>query len=93
MIVILLIVLVLGWFSVFRYRRRNMYKLAAAIPDVDKHIPLLGIAHKFTGNTEEIMSVLQRYSYNSMKHNGLAKGWLGHILYFGKLNACSPLLV
>ncbi|XP_037875026.1 cytochrome P450 4c3 isoform X1 [Bombyx mori] len=82
MIVILLIVLVLGWFSVFRYRRRNMYKLAAAIPDVDKHIPLLGIAHKFTGNTEEIMSVLQRYSYNSMKHNGLAKGWLGHILYF-----------
>ncbi|XP_028036360.1 cytochrome P450 4V2-like [Bombyx mandarina] len=86
MIVILLIVLVLGWISMFRYRRRNMYKLAAAIPDVDEHIPLLGIAHKFTGNTEEIMSMLQKYSYNSMKHNGLAKGWLGHVLYFALLN-------
>ncbi|XP_004926535.1 cytochrome P450 4V2 [Bombyx mori] len=86
MIVILLIVLVLGWFSVFRYRRRNMYKLAAAIPDVDERIPLLGIAHKFTGNTEEIMTVLQKHSYNSMKHNGLAKGWLGHVLYFTLLN-------
>ncbi|XP_037874644.1 cytochrome P450 4C1 [Bombyx mori] len=86
MIALLLILVGLGWVLVFRYRRRNMYKLAAAIPTPDETNLLVGVAHKMMGNTEEIMSSLQRYSYDSMKHNGIVTMWLFHILYFVSSN-------
>lgn len=52
MIALLLILVGLGWVLVFRYRRRNMYKLAAAIPTPDETNLLVGVAHKMMGNTE-----------------------------------------
>lgn len=42
----------LAWFVVFRYRRRNMYKLAAKLPDMKDAMPIIGIAHSLVGNTE-----------------------------------------
>ncbi|XP_030026721.1 cytochrome P450 4c3 isoform X5 [Manduca sexta] len=72
------------WLLVYRFRRRNMYRLGALVPGCSSEIPLLGITHTLVGNTEDIMTTLQKYSYEAMEHNGIIKGWLGHILYFGK---------
>ncbi|CAH2075151.1 unnamed protein product, partial [Iphiclides podalirius] len=59
-----------------------MYQLASAIPRPQKELPLIGIAHTLTGSTEDILSALQHYSYETMKKNGILRVWLGHILYF-----------
>ncbi|XP_030026719.1 cytochrome P450 4c3 isoform X3 [Manduca sexta] len=74
------------WLLVYRFRRRNMYRLGALVPGCSSEIPLLGITHTLVGNTEDIMTTLQKYSYEAMEHNGIIKGWLGHILYFVLLN-------
>ncbi|XP_060801099.1 cytochrome P450 4C1 [Amyelois transitella] len=74
------------WTVVFRYRRRRLYKLASLIPGPEDENPLIGLAHKFTGDDEDIMSALQRYSYVTMELDGLMRGWLNHILYFVTLN-------
>ncbi|KAJ0180021.1 hypothetical protein K1T71_004612 [Dendrolimus kikuchii] len=81
MILWLISFIVLVWTILFRYKRRNMYKLVAPIKTVGENLPLIGIAHKVAGNTEEIMKSLQAYSYETMENNGILKGWLAHILY------------
>ncbi|KAG7299556.1 hypothetical protein JYU34_016517 [Plutella xylostella] len=78
---VLCLVLVL-WFAIFRYRRRNMYRLAKHITGSKDELPGIGVAHRLVGNTEEIMYSLQQLSYESIHNNGIIKGWLGHILYF-----------
>ncbi|XP_068630264.1 cytochrome P450 4c3-like [Battus philenor] len=67
---------------VYRFKRRNMYRLASAIPGPEQELPFIGVAHTLTGSTEDIMEKLQMYSYTVMKTNGILRGWLGHILYF-----------
>ncbi|XP_063389162.1 cytochrome P450 4c3-like [Cydia fagiglandana] len=69
------------WFLTFRYRRRRMYELASRVPGVSE-LPLIGAAHKFMGNTEDIMSTLKELSYFAIENGGLMKAWLGPILYF-----------
>ncbi|KAI5643798.1 cytochrome p450 domain-containing protein [Phthorimaea operculella] len=86
MIVWLLLTVVLLWGLMFKYRRRNMYRLAKPIPGPLEELPLIGIAHSLAGTTEDIMNSLQRFSYETMDHNGIVKGWLGHILYFVMTN-------
>ncbi|KAL0840547.1 hypothetical protein ABMA28_015765 [Loxostege sticticalis] len=70
------------WTVVFRYRRRQMYKLASMIPGTDNELPVIGIAHTLTGDTEDIMATLQHLSYGAMKNGGMIRAWLNHILYF-----------
>ncbi|KAJ0180019.1 hypothetical protein K1T71_004610 [Dendrolimus kikuchii] len=82
MILWLISFIVLGWTILFRYKRRNMYKLAAPIKPPKENLPFIGVAHKLAGNTEEIMKSLQDFSYAAIENNGIIKGWLGHILYF-----------
>ncbi|XP_063839462.1 cytochrome P450 4c3-like [Ostrinia nubilalis] len=82
---VVLITLVL-WTVVFRYRRQRMYKLAGKIPGPSTELPVIGIAHTLAGDTEDIMSWLQRYSYAAMEHDGILKAWLNHILYFIVIN-------
>ncbi|KOB65322.1 Cytochrome P450, partial [Operophtera brumata] len=48
----LLLLLTVAWTVVFRYRRRNMYRLAATIPALKEELPIIGVAHYLTGNTE-----------------------------------------
>ncbi|KAL4708377.1 hypothetical protein ACJJTC_019613 [Scirpophaga incertulas] len=86
MFLYLSIVALLLWTAVFRYRRRNMYKLAAKIPSAGNDLPVIGIAHSLAGDTEDIMTTLQYYSYNAMKRDGLITAWLNHILYFTMVN-------
>ncbi|CAH2075152.1 unnamed protein product, partial [Iphiclides podalirius] len=69
-------------FIIFRFRRRHLYKLASAIPGMQKELPIIGVAHTLIGSTEDILSSLQHYSYETMEKNGILHGWLGHILYF-----------
>ncbi|XP_013177583.1 PREDICTED: cytochrome P450 4C1-like [Papilio xuthus] len=66
----------------FKLKRRRLYRLASKIPGSDDELPFIGLAHKFTGTTEDILNSLQKYSYEAMKNNGILRGWLGHILYF-----------
>uniref|UniRef100_A0A0K8TUH6 Cytochrome p450 n=1 Tax=Epiphyas postvittana TaxID=65032 RepID=A0A0K8TUH6_EPIPO len=82
MIFLLCVVVPVLWVILFRYRRRRMYALASKISDGDVELPLIGLAHKFTGTTEDIMSSLKELSYAAMKEDGMIRGWLGHILYF-----------
>ncbi|CAH0407648.1 unnamed protein product [Chilo suppressalis] len=70
------------WIVKFRYRRQHMYKLASKIPSPTKEMPVIGIAHKLMGSTEDIMDELKLYSYAAMENGGIVKGWLSHILYF-----------
>ncbi|CAG9785193.1 unnamed protein product [Diatraea saccharalis] len=70
------------WVIAFRYRRRQIYKLASKIPPPKNEMPIIGIAHKFIGDTEDIMNKLMEYSYEAMEHQGIIRGWLNHILYF-----------
>ncbi|XP_014363766.2 cytochrome P450 4c21 [Papilio machaon] len=66
----------------FKLKRRLLHRLASKIPGSDDELPFIGLAHKFTGTTEDILNSLQKYSYEAMKKNGILRGWLGHILYF-----------
>ncbi|XP_013141073.1 PREDICTED: uncharacterized protein LOC106105328 [Papilio polytes] len=68
--------------ALFRLKRNRLYRLASKIPGPDDELPFIGIAHSFTGTTEEILNSLQKYSYEAMKNNGILRSWLGHILYF-----------
>ncbi|CAG9785187.1 unnamed protein product [Diatraea saccharalis] len=70
------------WVIAFRYRRRQVYKLASKIPPPTKEMPVIGIAHTLIGDTEDIMNKLKDYSYAAMEHQGIVRGWLNHILYF-----------
>ncbi|XP_052750838.1 cytochrome P450 4C1-like [Galleria mellonella] len=82
MLLYLLVIAVVLWIVVFRYRRRRMYKLASMIPGPKGELPLIGVAHTLVGNTEDIMSSLQNFSYEAMENGGIIRGWLNHILYF-----------
>ncbi|XP_063621511.1 cytochrome P450 4C1-like [Cydia splendana] len=82
MIVWLFLIVPLLWLVVFRYRRRRMYALASRITGGKEELPFIGITHKFTGTTEDIMSSLKDLSYTAMENDGMIRGWLGHILYF-----------
>ncbi|KOB70439.1 Uncharacterized protein OBRU01_15358 [Operophtera brumata] len=82
MIVWLLLLLTVAWTVVYRYRRRNMYRLAASMPALKEELPVIGVAHYLTGNTEDIMRSLQKFSYEAMENDGSVIGWLCHILYF-----------
>lgn len=62
-----------------------MYELASRIYS-PKEMPLIGLAHRLTGDTEDIMATLQEFSYEAMKNNGMMRGWLSHILYFILVN-------
>ncbi|XP_049866094.1 cytochrome P450 4d2-like [Pectinophora gossypiella] len=86
LLVLLIVLLPLAWMAMFKYRRRHMYKLARPIPAPEVELPVIGIAHKLMGNTEDIMTTLSNFSYECTKHNGIIKGWLGHILYFVLIN-------
>ncbi|KOB58062.1 Cytochrome CYP341A13, partial [Operophtera brumata] len=48
----LLLLLTVAWTVVYRYRRRNIYRLAASIPAPKEELPVIGVAHVLTGNTE-----------------------------------------
>lgn len=52
MILLLIFLILCSWIVHFRYRRRNMYKLAALIKNPNENWPIIGIAHKLAGNTE-----------------------------------------
>lgn len=65
-----------------------MYKLASAIPAPRGELPGIGIAGSMTGNAEDIMVNLQKFSYESMESDGIIRGWLNHILYF---LICNPI--
>ncbi|XP_046960863.1 cytochrome P450 4C1-like [Vanessa cardui] len=82
MIVYTLLVVVVLWIILYRYRRRRMYKLASVIPAPCAELPVIGIASYLAGSTEDIMLTLQRFSYAAMENDGIIKGWLNHILYF-----------
>ncbi|CAH2266913.1 jg8819 [Pararge aegeria aegeria] len=58
-----------------------MYKMASKYPHPTGELPLIGIAHKLSGNTEDIMTSLKQFSYEAMETNGITRGWLNHILY------------
>ncbi|KPJ11286.1 Cytochrome P450 4d2 [Papilio machaon] len=68
--------------ALFRLKRRRLHRLASEIPGSDDELPFIGVAHKFTGTTEDILTSLQKYSYEAMKKNGILRGWIGHMLYF-----------
>ncbi|KPJ11285.1 Cytochrome P450 4C1 [Papilio machaon] len=78
---LLCLVIVLAM-TLFRLKRRRLYRLASKIPGPDDELPFIGVAHKFTGTTEDILNSLQKYSYEAIKKNGILRGWIGHILYF-----------
>ncbi|XP_046960456.1 cytochrome P450 4c3-like [Vanessa cardui] len=82
MIVYTLLVVVVLWIVLYRYRRRRMYKLASVIPAPSGELPVIGIARQMAGNTEDIMLSLQRFSYSAMQNDGISRCWLNHILYF-----------
>ncbi|XP_047526839.1 cytochrome P450 4c3-like [Vanessa atalanta] len=82
MIAYTLFVVVVLWIIMYRYRRRRMYKLASVIPAPSGELPVIGIASQLTGNTEDIMFSLQRFSYSAMENDGISKCWLNHLLYF-----------
>ncbi|XP_039749255.1 cytochrome P450 4d2-like [Pararge aegeria] len=81
MILWLLLVVLVLWTAQFRFRRRRMYKMASKYPHPTGELPLIGIAHKLSGNTEDIMTSLKQFSYEAMETNGITRGWLNHILY------------
>ncbi|XP_013178242.1 PREDICTED: cytochrome P450 4d2-like [Papilio xuthus] len=68
--------------ALFRFKRRRMHKLASEIPGSDDELPFIGVAHKFIGNTEDVLNSLQKYSYEAMKKNGILRGGIGHLFYF-----------
>ncbi|XP_059048276.1 cytochrome P450 4c3-like [Achroia grisella] len=86
MILSLIAVVLVVWTIAYRFKRRKMYKLASLIPAAKDELPLIGLAHSLSGNTEDIMASLQRFSYEAMNNDGLIKVWLGHILYFVVVN-------
>ncbi|KAL4708421.1 hypothetical protein ACJJTC_019657 [Scirpophaga incertulas] len=81
MFLYLVIIAFFLWIAVFRYKRRNMYKLAAKIPSAGIELPMIGVAHTLAGDTEDIMSTLQFHSYAAMKNGGMVRMWLNHLLY------------
>ncbi|XP_034824679.1 cytochrome P450 4c3-like [Maniola hyperantus] len=82
MILWLLLVVLVLWTAHFRFRRRRMYELASKVPHPKDELPIIGIAHKLSGNTEDIMTYLKQLSYEAMENDGVIRGWLNHILYF-----------
>ncbi|XP_072940838.1 cytochrome P450 4C1-like isoform X2 [Epargyreus clarus] len=78
----LLFLIVVLWIIQFRYKRRRIYELASTFPSASGPIPLLGVAHRFIGNTESIMSSLRKISYECITQGGTIKGWFGPMLYF-----------
>ncbi|XP_023951630.1 cytochrome P450 4c3 isoform X2 [Bicyclus anynana] len=86
MILWLLLVVLVLWTAQFRFRRRRMYKLASKVSHPKDELPFIGIAHKLSGNTEDIMTNLTKFSYEAMETNGVTRGWLNHILYLLMVN-------
>ncbi|KAJ0180016.1 hypothetical protein K1T71_004607 [Dendrolimus kikuchii] len=84
MILLLSFIIVLAWTVLFRYRRRNMYKLAAAIKTYREreHLPIIGFTHKFSCNTEDVEKIMEDASYAAIENNGIIKGWGFHMVYF-----------
>ncbi|XP_028163543.1 cytochrome P450 4C1-like [Ostrinia furnacalis] len=81
MFVWLLLVTALLALAVYRFRRRNMYRLASLLPGSDHELPLVGIAFDLAGNTENVMQQLITYSYIAMRNGGLMRAWCGPILF------------
>ncbi|KOB70436.1 Cytochrome CYP341A13 [Operophtera brumata] len=87
MIVWLLLLLTVSWTVVYRYRRRNMYRLAATIPALKEELPVYqSMKVDATPGRDDIMTSLQKFSYSAMENDGSARGWLFHILYFIMVN-------
>ncbi|KAM3962932.1 cytochrome P450 4V2-like [Aphomia sociella] len=93
MFVNLIVVVLVLWFVFFRYKRRRMYKLASMIPGSKDELPIIGVAHKLIGNTEHIMTALQKFSYGMMESDKIVRYWLGPKLYFGIMNPVDVALV
>ncbi|GBP32908.1 Cytochrome P450 4C1 [Eumeta japonica] len=51
MLALFLLVTALCWYGAFRWRRRRLYELAARVPGTPE-LPLVGHAHKVSGNSE-----------------------------------------
>ncbi|KAJ0180012.1 hypothetical protein K1T71_004603 [Dendrolimus kikuchii] len=84
MILLLSVIIVLAWTVLFRYRRRNMYKLAAAIKTYRERecLPFIGLVHKLACNTEDVEKLMEDASYAAIENNGIVKGWGFNLLYF-----------
>ncbi|CAK1553504.1 unnamed protein product [Leptosia nina] len=69
------------WYCLFRLKRQRMYALANKIKSPDEHHPVFGIALNVLGSTEDIMNKMKTYSEFTTESNGIAKAWLGPLLY------------
>ncbi|XP_023951594.1 cytochrome P450 4C1-like [Bicyclus anynana] len=83
---VVLLLLAVIWTVQYRFRRRRMYELASKISHPKDELPLIGVTHKFMGNTENIMKSLKQFSYEAMETDGVTRVWLNHILYFVMVN-------
>ncbi|XP_023950870.2 cytochrome P450 4C1-like [Bicyclus anynana] len=84
---VLLIVALVFWTAQFRFRRRRLYELASRVPRSKHTLPVIGIAHKLSGNTEDILTYMKQFSYEAIKSdNGVMADWLNHLLYYVMVN-------
>ncbi|XP_023951640.1 cytochrome P450 4C1-like [Bicyclus anynana] len=81
-----LVLVTVIWTVQYRFRRRRMYELASRISHLKDELPFIGVAHKFMGNTEDVMKSLKKFSYEAMETDGVTRMWLNHILYFVMVN-------
>ncbi|CAG4937133.1 unnamed protein product [Colias eurytheme] len=62
-------------------RHIRRYVVASRIYSSKKNLPLIGVAHHFSGDTESIMKSLAEVSTECSENGGILRAWLGPLLY------------
>ncbi|KAJ2948814.1 hypothetical protein O0L34_g8074 [Tuta absoluta] len=65
-------------YCVFRWRHRRLYRLARALGEDPRSLPIIGVAHLFAGGRETLMKSLQSFGESLIKYQGIMSMWLGH---------------
>ncbi|VVD03872.1 unnamed protein product, partial [Leptidea sinapis] len=86
MYLLLVSVVLLLWYLLFRYKRRRLYQLAEPIPGIEENLPFLGVLKHSYNAIDKVVPLLEYMSRESFNTGGILKIWAGHLFFIALTN-------
>ncbi|VVC93549.1 unnamed protein product [Leptidea sinapis] len=86
MYLLLVSVVLLLWYLLFRNKRRRLYQLAEPIPGAKDTFPYLGLLKYSYNALDKAVSIIENLSRESFTTRGIQKIWAGPLLVIGLTN-------
>ncbi|VVC93546.1 unnamed protein product, partial [Leptidea sinapis] len=86
MYLLLVSVVLLLWYLLFRNKRRRLYQLAELIPGIKDTFPFLGLLKNSYNAVDKAVSVIENISRETFKTGGIQKIWGGPLFFIALTN-------